>query len=312
MRLFFGLVIAICLGTVTGAAQSDDETWPVFIRQDEPHFTGQFMIASDPVIINDDTQYRLFYRCLDPLESVRTVLCQALSTDGYTWTNIVVDDATEGLVLRGESGDWGENLEGSYVVYHQEQYGLFYSGYRDEGDPARDFPAALGLATSDDAIHFRRGQREPILQPTPGWYDNDAIYSPVIFRDDEGWTMIYVGHCYTRCDYGTNTSLLAATSADGVAWKKREEPVLLANPDISWMSEGVAEPGLVIEDDGTYTLFFTGLQGDGRVIGMARSQSPFGPWIINPEPILTSTADSFDGGGVLAPFVLIESQLARL
>jgi len=45
------------------------------------------------------------------------------------------------------------------------------------------------------------------------------------------------------------------------------------------------------------------LEDNARVIGIARSTSPFGPWQINPESILvpTTTGTSFDRAGVLAP-----------
>lgn len=85
-------------------------------------------------------------------------------------------------------------------------------------------------------------------------------------------------------------SLLAAASSDGgYTWTKRDEPVLLANPDIEWMDEGVAEAAMVTNADGSYTLFFTALHGEERVLGMAQSESPFGPWDIHPDPIFTPT-----------------------
>jgi predicted GH43/DUF377 family glycosyl hydrolase len=179
--------------------------------------------------------------------------------------------------------------------------------------PLIETKAALALATSTDGVHFERVQNEPILSPTPGWYDNDAIYSEIVFEYEEQYVMIYVGHCYTQCDYGVGTTLLAATSADGRQWEKRPEPVLQAMPEsVPWTRDGVAEPGIVVEPNGQITLFFTGLRDADRWIGMARGNSPFGPWEVKPDPVLTPTPETFDSGGVLAPYVLVENGIARM
>jgi predicted GH43/DUF377 family glycosyl hydrolase len=294
-------------------AMAQETEWPVFTRWDEPLFTGQFKVVSDPAIIHESDLYRMYYTCIDFFDEPRVMLCQATSTDGYKWVNVAVDNRIEGLMLRGREGEWDENLEGAYVIHYNEEYLLYYSGYRDKGgNPAKGFPAALALATSSDGVHFERYADDPILERTPGWYDNDAVYSEVVFEYEGRLAMIYVGHCYTKCDYAISTSLVAATSPDGRVWTRREAPVLLRDPEIPWMSEGVAEPSLVTEADGSYTLFFTGLQGERRVLGMARGETPFGPWEINPDPILEPMPNSHDAGGVLAPHVLIEDGIARM
>jgi predicted GH43/DUF377 family glycosyl hydrolase len=290
------------------------QDWPVFTKWDEPMFEGQFFIASDPVVLHEGDLYRMYYTCLDFFDEPRAMICQATSDDGYEWQNIEMDNRVEGLVLRGREDEWDEDLEGAYVIHYGDEYLLYYSGYtHDGGVPAQGYPASLALATSNDGVYFERhANGNPILEPTSGWYDNDAVYSEVVFEYEDGLAMIYVGHCYTNCDFAYNTSLVAATSPNGRVWTKYDDPVLLADPEISWMSEGVAEPALVAEPDGTYTLFFTGLQGEGRVLGMARGELPFGPWEINPDPILTPTLDSYDDAGVLAPHVLVEDGIARM
>lgn len=296
-------------------AQDTATAWPTWVKHDQPLYSGQFFVASDPVVLDEGDFYRMYYTCMDFLrESPRAILCQATSPDGLHWQPVPVEGALEGLILRGREGEWDEDLEGAYVIRYQDEYLLYYSGCRDEGGyPAKGFPAALALAVSTDGVNFERVQSEPILSPTPGWYDNDAVYSEVVFEYDDQLVMIYVGHCYTRCDVGIGTTLLAATSPDGRVWTKRPEPVLLPMPaELPWTRDGVAEPGIVIEADGRVTLFFTGVRDADRWLGMARGGSPFGPWDVKPDPILTPTPDSFDAGGVLAPHVLIENGIARM
>lgn len=298
--------------------------WPTWTKNPEPVYSGQFFVASDVVILDERESeggaYRMFYTCMDFLrETPRAILCSATSPDGFVWTPVEAADggAIEGLVLRGREGEWDTNLEGSYAIRDKNtgEYLLYFSGYREEGEPALGYPAAMWLAASTDGIHFERVQAEPILSPTAGWYNNDAVYSQVVFEYDGGYGMVYVGHCYTQCDYGYGTTLLGATSADGRVWTKLPDPVLTAMPDeLDWTRDGVAEPAVVFEPDGRVTLFFTSVRDDDRWLGMARSTngSPFGPWDVNPEPILMPTPDTFDAGGVLAPHVLIEDGVARM
>jgi hypothetical protein len=292
---------------------------PTFIKQRQPVFTGHY-IASDPSIVVEEGFYRLFYTCfIVPKtgfvpENVRAGICSATSTDGLSWTEIDSGDPnTPGLVLRGIEGSWQENLEAAFVVEIDETYLLYYSGYKTEGDPAMGFPASLSVASSSDGIYFERISDLPILEPTPGWYDNDAVYSPAIEIAGDELVMVYAGHCYTNCQAGWGVTLLGATSPDGLTWTKLERPVL-QGPELGldWTRDGVAEPALLYGPDGQWLLFFTSLQADTREIGLAFGPTPFGPWKVIDQPILHPTSGTFDEGGVLAPFVLIEEERLRM
>jgi predicted GH43/DUF377 family glycosyl hydrolase len=243
-------------------------------------------------------------------------ICEATSSDGMSWTNIPTTGEIEGLVLAGRPGMWDEHLETSLIVKRGDQYLLYYSGYQTDGLPVIGFPASLGLATSTDGVTFTRVQDEPILSPTEGALDNDAIYGPTIVEYNSQLVMIYAGHCYNNCPTGEDSevTLLAATSTDGITWTKQSDPVLARIDGLNWMEDGIADPDLVLGPDGRYYLFFTGVREDDRAIGLAVSDSPFGPWTVNADPIIlpSVTGVGFDAAGVVAPTVLFEGDRARM
>lgn len=327
-RIAASLLLMLLLPTLASAqprSSTGDPMISVWTKRPGPVFAGQF-IASDPSIVRDGGGYRMSYSCFDfdlaaafDPDTTRAAICQATSEDGIDWREIATADPSEdiaGLTLRGEPGTWAEHLEGSFLLRPGDGAELLYfSGYRHDGNPALGFPAALAVAQSTDGGRtFARIDPDPILAPTPGGYDNDAVYSPAIVPFDDGYVMVYAGHCYTRCDDGPGVRLLAATSPDGLVWTKRDAPVLEALPDLPWTRDGVAEPALLLAPDGRWHLFFTALRDADRVIGLARADSPFGPWRVAPDPILTpsSSPDAFDFAGVLAPDIRIEGDTARM
>jgi predicted GH43/DUF377 family glycosyl hydrolase len=304
------LITAIMLVGNMGIALAEERsTWT---KRAEPVFSGE-LIASDPAILPDGAIYRMFYTCWIPGEDhFRSAICQATSDDGFEWANITSEGPIEGMVLRGRDGEWDEHLEASFVVKRADEYLLYYSGYGNEGVPAMGYPAALAVARSTDGVTFERVEDGPIIQPTPGWLDNDAVYSPTIYEEDGQLVMIYAGHCYTTCNAGYGVNLLGARSNDGVHWIKETEPVLQAVDGLEWTRDGVAEPGIVVGPDGLLYLFFTGLLDEQRAIGVARGESLLGPWDVLPDPIIVPSPDGFDAGGALAPDVHIEGDLARM
>jgi hypothetical protein len=297
-------------GTFTVDPLLASRQWSAWTKGTEPVFIGVYG-AGDPSVLRDGALYRMSYTCWDP-ETSRCALCMAESPDGYTWQNIPGADPVEGLILRGRLGAWDEHLETSHLTKVGDQYRLFYSGYRDQGTPIQGFPGLLGLALSPDGRSFSRVSAAPILQPTLGWHDNDAILSPTVLFVGGTYYMLYTGHCYTNCTEEPGVRLLGATSPDGITWTKVAEPVLTRSTEILWMKDGAAESDLIQGPDGAYYLFFTGLQDDQRVIGVARGTSPFGPWQVNPVPIVHPTPGGFDKAGALSPEVIVEQGKARM
>lgn len=294
--------------------------WQRWTQRPSPIFRGQY-IASDPAVLRDGGLYRMVYTCYTlgagtVGNKIRAALCEATSRDGLHWTELRTDPHTAGLILMGSTGAWDEDLESAFLIKQGGRYLLYYSGYRDIGHPFMGYPAALGLATSTDGVHFARRSMRPILAPTPGSYDGDAVYSPAITRLSDGsYVMIYAGHCYTRCtaDLPGVVTLLAATSRDGITWAKRPRPVLTRHSaPLAWIRDGVAEPGILAGPHNRFSLYFTGLRDERRAIGEAVSDSPFGPWVLDPRPIILPGPKGSWDDQVLAPDVHLEGRLLRM
>ncbi|MDP3415524.1 hypothetical protein [Falsiroseomonas sp.] len=274
-------------------------------------FAGR-MIAGDPTIIVDNDIYRMFFTdgAYDG-DRIRPVIAQAISTDGLTWTQVGVDAAT-GFGAAGNQ----VNLEGACIFKSGDTFILLYSAFGDVGIPLPQFPASLHAATSTDGINFTPIPGAAVLAPSPGWYDNDAVFSPTVIAHDGGFFMLYAGHAYTDAsavDGRFGVSLLAATSPDGLNWSKEPTQILQADRALPWMADGVAEPSLLLGPDGKYYLFFTGLQDAERSIGIAVASNPFGPWDIAPEPMLTAASAGLGAGGtVIAPHAELVNGVLRV
>jgi len=325
----------LCVAICSWAYPESGPTWAKWSRRPEPVFTGQY-IASDPCVIRDGNRYRMFYSGLTDwttkpetgeLVWFRIAICQATSKDGFLWEHVPVSGPYEGLMLHGEQGKWDEVLETCYAVKNSdEDYLLYYIGYRKDKDQDADGGhSSLGVARSGNAVCFAKDLANPIVTRTDGGYDFNLIASPTIVKEGGAYYMVYCGHRYKGGENGPGVRLLGATSKDGIHWTKSDKPVLERNKDIAWMNEGVGEPALVKGPDNKFYLFFTGLgptdvpveclivnQGGGRVIGVAQGDTPFGPWVVNPNPIVLQTPYSFDESAAIAPDVLIEGDTVRM
>lgn len=187
-------------------------------------------------------------------------------------------------------------------------------------------PAAADAAGAAEPTTFARAQSRPVLDTTTGFYDDYMTASPSVVRDHGVLHMVYTGHCqkpagYTpllppsrTCPEDSGIFLLGATSTDGIHWRKEPKPVLRPLPSARWMRDGVSEAELVRGPDDWFYLFFTGLGfPESRAIGVARSRSPFGPWDVNPHPIVRGEfLPPFGNHKALAPSVSIEPRRGRV
>ena len=297
--------------------------WATWTQLPERRFRGQIFegdlfLAGDPTVVRDGDRLRMFYTCV--AGATRSGLCEVTSPDGIAWTPVAsIVPGLDGVVLAGNAGEWDENLETASAVVEGGDVRLYYSGYRPLDASGERPPAALGVATSTDGVAFTRAAGGPVLQPTPGGYDGDDIFSASVFHDGGTTRTVYVGWCVPgyhdgmECTHGPAVQLLGATRGEAEVWTKEADPVLAPRAGVAWLSQGVAEPAILEGPDGQWYLFFTGGLADDepRVTGIARGPGPFGPWEIADEPIVTPEAP-FERCGTFAPSVLLEGDRVRM
>jgi beta-xylosidase len=270
--------------------------------------------ASDPSVLYEDGKYFLYYTDVDSSLNA-TIISLATSEDGIAWSY-------QGRLLEANPKNWDAAHETAAIWKEEDKpYQLFYIGYQPKSYPPEGFyPADIGLARSEQtAGPFETVGAQPFIARTPGWYDNDMMASPDIIKIkvENTYYMVYAGHCYENCrtPVSPGVVILGASSSDLISWTKLEQPVLQATPELPWMAAFVAEPALLAAPNGKYYLFFTAFasweENTPTVIGVAEGDTPFGPWQINPEPIVVGT-EEWETAWTGAPDVLLENNVVKL
>lgn len=199
----------------------------------------------------------------------------------------------------------------SAVVGEDGRVYLFFRAEDHSGMGQWNGTSRVGLAVSDDGIHFRpvkddQGEDllKPILEPTesfekPGGTEDPRVVefeSPIV--DENGKTWRY-GMTYTAFD-GKMARLAMAVSADRIHWTKRglmfTDAEVLKNPVVPgspWTKSGAIVPRKI---NGQYVMYF----GEGRIL-MATSQDGL-HWDYpqDPTPVFATRHGYFDQGLVEA------------
>ena len=128
------------------------------------------------------------------------------SQDGTEWF-------LRGELLKATPDTWEDNLNRGCFVIKDGIWYLYYTG--QNGDVSK-----IGLATSEDGVHFVREKSNPIMQPELD-FENAAVMNPCVMYDSD--------QALFRMWYAAGESfepdvLAYAESKDGVSWTKRPRP----------------------------------------------------------------------------------------
>lgn len=172
---------------------------------------------------------------------------------------------------------WDKNLrERGYILYENDQYKMWYTGYNDSISDLRH----LGYATSKDGIHWERYAKQSILPEI--WVEDMQVvkYNNLYYMVAEG--------------KGDIAHLLA--SSDGISWNTQGNlSILKVNGQP--IDEGpYGTPVVWVENDKKY-LFY---ERNDLGIWLATSED-FKTWTnIQDEPVLKMGPEKYDSGAVAA------------
>ncbi len=227
----------------TGLATSTDGLrWQKLGRvlsPDPRSWEGSYIAANGTALVLNDTIH-YWYQAGDPPQ-----VGLATSRDGLRWTKL------PSPVLRpGPRGSWDEmGVADPYVLRVGQTLYMYFLGQ----DRARR--QRLGLATSNDGVHWVKLRSNPVLDlGPPGSFDEVGLGEPAVWRAFGRYWMLYTGR-----DRHERRRIGIATSSDGVRWSRLPPDTLLSG-DQPWNSSVVCDPEVEPHPFGARVWF-----GGGRV-----------------------------------------------
>jgi predicted GH43/DUF377 family glycosyl hydrolase len=141
--------------------------------------------VEDPRLVEINGLYYLTYTGYD---THAAQLCLATSKDLIHWER-------KGVIMPAYRGSWNTQWTKSGAIIPEKINGkwwMYYLGTRTDSDgKARDY---MGLAVSDDLLHWRDATDKPVLDRRPGAFDSRVMEpGPPPFVTDAGILLLYNG-----------------------------------------------------------------------------------------------------------------------
>ncbi|UCF64434.1 MAG: T9SS type A sorting domain-containing protein [bacterium] len=181
------------------------------------------------------------------------------------WTK----DPANPLPLNGASGTWNSNVFAPCVLYNPDssRYEMWFGAGFNHLRPYR-----IGFATSPDAINWNYIHPTPVLEPTPGSWDEFTVEFPMVLREKMADSIIYkMWYCTGSSFYDLQIGY--ATSPNGIDWTKYLVSVM--GPGTEPWEAGGPEVGYVLRDSvaGVYRMWYTGYNQQFTASGFGYAES---------------------------------------
>jgi len=191
------------------------------------------------------------------------------------------------------------SLDGYYIWCSSPIWGedgkvhLFYSRWKKEKGMGGWLNGSEICRAEADSPWHKFEHKQVILAPRGGeFWDATTCHNPLIKKVGDEYYLFFMGNSNRK----TNTKrigLATAKSLSGI-WTRPEEPLLLPGKEGSWDDHCTTNPAFVEGNDGKYWLFYKswntgeyetqkGSVRGNRKYGLARADSPKGPYIKVPE-----------------------------
>lgn len=220
--------------------------------------------------------------------------------------------AKQGIVLPvGGFREWDGGMVESPVVWYdtlRRRYGMVYTGYGSIDSAKRGYRFVtgprVGLAWSDDLLHWAKDPRNPIFSGSgiEGTTDAAGASGPFLLLEGGTYYLFYFGVTGRGYEKGTKT-LNVALSTDLISWHRYEGNPIITPAGTGWRRDAIWHPNIV-RNGTTYYLFFnaSGALGghDEEFTGYATSTDLL-HWIVDDRnsPVLTGsgTEGAWDASG---------------
>lgn len=223
----------------------------------------------------------------------KKALAVTFSDDGIHWDEPIITLDCQ------NPADWENDINRNCVMKNPigDGYLMWYTGQWWENGNGK---SKIGIARSDDGIHFERFLTEPVLVPEAD-FEKDSVMNPFVTFENGRFRMWYAaGETYEP------NVICYAESADGIHWEKHaENPVFTCNPEKEYEQNRIGAVQL-LKEDGGYLMFYIGYKDiNTACICAARSKDGVSDWQRVPEnPLVTPTKGSWDEDSCYKPTVI--------
>ena len=290
--LFFLLAVLALTSCEKGVAQTSVEHGGWVKYEGNPVLGGpELGTCFDANVIPDGQSPLNMYFSWRPKKAIAL----SRSEDGIKWTSpeIVLDcDSTTG---------WEDIVNRSSTLFWKGQYHMWYTGQTfPPGQPHGI--SKIGYAVSDDGVHFRRVQKEPVLMPEMD-YEGFSVMNPYVMYDEERKVLrMWYSSGET---YEPNVECYAE-SADGIHWQRSPlNPIFGKGAPGEWDCDRVG--GLEVHrlQDGRFIMFYIGYSDINTArIGAAVSPDGITRWHrLQANPLVEPVPGEWDGHACYKPTV---------
>ncbi|MDR0566191.1 MAG: hypothetical protein LBG47_04020 [Prevotellaceae bacterium] len=184
----------------------------------------------------------------------------AASANGLRWLR--ASDEPILSVYQKDCKAWEKDC--IYQPWLVEHDGLYYNFY----NAAQEGIEKIGLALSNDLIHWVRYPFNPVVTTRPDGYDSCFVSDPKVFRDGDHWTMFYFG-------VGKGGAhIMVAFSRDLVHWRADPEPLYKAGGHPEGVDKEYAHKISLVYNpqNDTFYMFYCAVVGEERAVALLTSK----------------------------------------
>jgi len=216
-------------------------------------------------------------------------LAVTFSDDGINWNEPVI------TLSENPASGWEDRLNRNCVLYipEQQRYLMWYTGQAE----GRSY---IGVAQSQDGIHFERFRKDYILAPEAD-FEKESVMNPFVLYENGKFRMWYAaGETYEP------NVICYAESDDGVHFVKHaDNPIFTCAPENPYEQNRIGACDILKDEDG-YLMFYIGYRDiHTACICAARSKDGITNWVRVPQnPILLATPGSWDQDSCYKPTVV--------